>query len=237
MTGFVLIAANTVRSQAYVQAIEAAGLVPAKIILYGDHSAGNLRPMPLNPAESAPRGMFTPDFSEPVRDTVARNNWQMSELQTSQINDPSVAKCLQEMNAGLVVFSGHGGEIVSPALLNIGFDFLHVHPGRLPQYRGSTTIYYSLLNTGECFASAILLAPGIDEGPVIAEKKFPVPPKGSNIDNHYDPVIRADLLVDVLNLYMTEGALPETPHQNNGAARNYFVIHPLLKHIVIVDRL
>ena len=88
--------------------------------------------------------------------------------------------------------------MVPEEMLGLGIPFLHIHSGWLPEYRGSTTVYYSLLNDGDCGVTAILLKPEIDNGDIVARKKYPAPAYGVDIDHLYDNAIRADLLSEVL---------------------------------------
>ena len=62
----------------------------------------------------------------------------------------------------------------------------------MPEYRGSTTVYYGLLNDGNCGVTAILLKPEIDNGDIVARKST-APPSSVDIDHLYDNAIRADL--------------------------------------------
>ena len=107
--------------------------------------------------------------------------------------------------------------------------FLHIHCGWLPDYRGSTTIYYSILKEKMCGVSAILLNEGIDTGKIVAKEKYPIPPKDMNIDYVYDSIIRADLLVKVLK--SREKWVPVRQSENG---TTYYVIHPILKHLAYV---
>jgi len=109
------------------------------------------------------------------------------------------------------------------------------HAGALPNYRGSTTIYYSILQEQNCAASAILLANDIDTGPIVASKTYPAPPTNIDIDYIYDSAIRADLLVTVLNNYAEHGELPTPIHQEIEEGQDYYIIHPVLKHLAMLS--
>ena len=55
---------------------------------------------------------------------------------------------LKEAGPEIIIYSGYGGVILKEKVLSQGKKFLHVHGGFLPQYKGSTTNYYSILNEG-----------------------------------------------------------------------------------------
>ena len=83
--------------------------------------------------------------------------------------------------------------------------FLHVHGGFLPDYKGSTTNYYSLLAEGSVGATAIFLTVEIDSGPILNRCKFPVPPDTLEIDHIYDSAARAKVLIQTLKEYQEKG--------------------------------
>ena len=146
----------------------------------------------------------------------------------AELNDPAVANAVTALSPDLVIYAGAAGNIVGEHLLS-GAPFLHVHPGSVPRYRGSTTIYWSLLEGSPVTVSAIYLSEQIDQGQLVAAMEAPNPTPSSDIDGLYDSGIRALLLDKVL-----EGntALPTSINQA-GPGRDYYVIHPVLKNIVL----
>lgn len=141
----------------------------------------------------------------------------------------AVAKCPQS----ILIYSGPGGIILSKQILDTGKQFLHVHSGILPYYRGSTTPYYQLLKDGNCGATAFVIGEGIDTGMVIRKRTFPAPEDRTTIDMYYDPLIRSELLIETLKEYAKCGEMPLEP-QDTGVGETYFIIHPVLKHIAIL---
>ena len=116
----------------------------------------------------------------------------------------------------------------------MGIPFLHLHSGILPTFRGSTTIYYSLLKTAQCGVSAILLSSQIDAGNIIKYKNYSPPDGNCNLDYEYDTAIRADLLVDVMLKYYKNNFKIKSEKQKINSGETYYVIHPLLKHLAIL---
>ena len=135
----------------------------------------------------------------------------------------------------LIIYSGVGGEIVKTPVLSLKIPLLHAHAGLLPDYPGSTTGYYSLLERADCGVSLILLSSGIDTGDIVAQKVYPAPPPGLDIDNLYDASIRADLLMEGLTHWAQNGGFKNKVSQRSNARKPYFVIHPVLKHIAILS--
>lgn len=108
------------------------------------------------------------------------------------------------------------------------------HSGDLPAYRGSTTLYYSWLLEGKCSVSAIAMSGRIDGGGILLKRDFPLPPPDLDPD-YYDCMIRAETLGSVLDQIRAGEDL--RPSDNSVAAgRDFYVIHPLLKHIARLSR-
>lgn len=228
MSDFSILCAPTARSQAYLQAIQAAGLTPKQVIVYG-------YAYPRNQCQEQ-RGhhlpIFQPDFSIPLENIIADAGWPVSYIDDDNIGSRILIKILTQHQPTLTVFSGFGGQLVPSETLQAAGKLLHIHSGWLPDYRGSTTLYYSLLRERRCAASALLLSESIDNGPLLARQYYPPPDQQTDIDYAYDSAIRADLLVRVLKYYLISGQLPEIS-DDSAAGEMFYVIHPLLKHLAM----
>ena len=134
----------------------------------------------------------------------------------------------------MFIFSGYSGQIVKAPLINGGLNLLHIHAGWLPEYRGSTTIYYSWLLEGRCGVSALLINDGIHTGPLVDRQNYPAPSAGINVDVLYNYSLRADLLVNVLRSFFEHGELPRI--EADGEEQTIYVIHPLLKHLALLSK-
>ena len=110
--------------------------------------------------------------------------------------------------------------------------FLHIHAGKLPHYRGSTTIYYSILEANRVAATAIFLNEGIDTGDIICLKEYKLNFDPKLIDLVFDPLLRADVLVAAIKLLFNKQDF--TKKQNISCGEDYFIIHPVLKHLAIL---
>jgi methionyl-tRNA formyltransferase len=228
------LAADTMRSRAYAQALLARGigLGRAMLITSTDRKrwgqaegfdAGNLDFGPV----------FAPDLTIPLEESLARLAGSTSTLDAGTVNDPRVVAWLEDSGASVVIFSGFGGQIVKSGVLEAAPVLLHMHSGWLPDYRGSTTIYYSYLREGWCGVSAILLRESIDTGPIVARKRYPAPPPGAEVDYCYDSAIRADLLTTVIADWATHERFTDPTDQTPGAGRVYYIMHPVLKHVAL----
>jgi methionyl-tRNA formyltransferase len=232
LEGVMLLAAPTSRSQAYLQALVTHDLHPERVVLMGDglsQSCGRALDA------RAWNGIGLPDLGESLEATCARAAIPFTMCTTEDVNDERVTAAIGTAAPRLVIYSGYGGQIVGNRVLDCGPRFLHLHSGWLPEYRGSTTIYYALLNGEDPGVTAILLDRDIDTGPIVARRRYPRPPVGLDIDNVYDAAIRADLLVRVMSDYREAGGLRQQESQRPEEGSTYYVIHPVLKHLAILS--
>lgn len=153
-------------------------------------------------------------------------------LTTKDINDELMYQKISSLNQNYIIYSGYGGGILKSALFEMGKKFLHVHAGLLPQFRGSTTAYYSLLEQNQIGATAIFLEKEIDAGKVITSDVFMPPEDRTLIDYYYEPYVRSKVLIKALKLYAKLGEFPEVSQKEE--AETYYIIHPVLKHIAIM---
>jgi methionyl-tRNA formyltransferase len=67
--------------------------------------------------------------------------------------------------------------ILRPEFLQRAGKAVNIHNGPLPQYRGVNPINWALKN-GECRHGVTIheMTPGIDDGPVLAQRLFPIDP-------------------------------------------------------------
>lgn len=232
-----LLGVDSSRTRAYLDALSRNGLKLEHAFL--------LAPDPKRAGAAFPEVPFFDNLT-PSDESLSKQNVPHSILPTSSVNDPTTVEAVAQSGLDVLIYSGPGGVIVGRELLRRGGKLLHVHPGIVPQYRGSTTVYYSLLNEGTCGASAIFLDERIDCGPILATREFPAPTDRSSIDYGYDPYIRSQLLIDVLKKYVESGHFHTQNQDNNDSscdtadssqnAETYYVMHPVLRHITILSR-
>ena len=223
-----LLVVDSMRTRAYLSALASQGLRPASAILFGHRGVAD-------DGASTPRTrsvLF--DQTTSTLESIRRAEIPHLVLAERDVNDPAVIAAVQASPVPVFVYAGPPGGILRQAILSTGKRFLHVHAGRLPRFRGSTTVYYSLLEEGDCGASALFLDRRIDGGDVLETKRYPAPHDRSTIDHEYDPSIRADLLVRVLARHAATGRWDAQP-QAEDESRTYFIIHPVLKHLAILS--
>jgi methionyl-tRNA formyltransferase len=229
-----ILAADTCRSRIYLQHLRSKGLVPSFALVLSQASDRHLLTN-INKEILRKDNKYSYKLETPVCEIL--DNFGVP-YQTITCDDPNSTSCqsaIKNLNQKWIVYSGPGGKILSKETLNLGKKFLHAHPGLLPAYKGSTTIYYSLLAEGFCGVSAFIMDEKIDNGPIIIQRKFPPPVDRRNIDFFYDSVIRAELLTEVISNIESQN-LAITSQSKDVVNRTYHIIHPILKSIAIYGK-
>jgi methionyl-tRNA formyltransferase len=155
-----ILAGNTLRAKSYTQALANSNLNDVEIIglLYG----------PFVPPSSIPKlnletkdyftknKIFIPNYEESLEDTFKKNEWDYSMIENRDVNSEAVLNEISSLDCDLVVFAGYGGQLLKQNHFSSSRKYLHMHPGKLPIERGSTTIYYSILNKRKCTVTAFI---------------------------------------------------------------------------------
>jgi len=206
------------RSKRYIRELVKNDFIPHHVIVLDDQSS-----------EVLP-GQKRKDIGSSFIRLLQDNQISYQVVPTRDVNSPHLIEALKSRPERYYIYSGPGGAILKKDILNIGKKFLHIHPGKLPEFKGSTTIYYHVLSEGKCAASAIFFEKEIDSGPILGSKEYPLPEWGDDIDYDYDPAIRADLLVNVIERYVENGEFHGIA-QDPAAGNTYYIMHPVLRHI------
>ena len=166
---------------------------------------------------------------------VTEYNIECVFLEAGRINDAEVRKALMHSTIDTWLFSGGG--IIKQELFGTGKNFIHIHPGMLPEFRGSTTFYYSLLEQGYVGASAFFMKEEIDAGDVIVDEKFKINMQISRdnaffMDYILDPFIRAEVLKKALIL-LKKDVKVKTRSLSLLDKPAYYIAHPFVRHLAV----
>ena len=111
-------------------------------------------------------------------------------------------------------------------------QLLHCHPGSLPDFRGSTTFYYSLMEQQCVACSAILLNDKLDGGEKMGEVRFNAAEVSHlPIDDILDPLIRTACLIHSLQ---TNGSL-NSIKPDDLPDRVFYKMHPVLRALYAIN--
>lgn len=231
LNDFALLASNTARSKAYLQAMIQENRLPSMCIVYLDNILKLRKEAEQYKGKSGSEEYF--DNNKPLLSFLIESAIQYILIEDKDINSKQMEEVLKGIQQKYIIYSGYGGYILKQHLFGLGKKFIHIHAGILPQYRGSTTIYYSYLQEKFFGATAIFMNEKIDEGEIIVQDIFGLPGQLVDLDYIYEPYLRSQVLIKAINKYISEGGF-ETNRQNDDNAETYFIIHPVLKHIALL---
>jgi hypothetical protein len=139
----------------------------------------------------------------------------------------------------------NGGIVPGSLLETPGLRVFHIHPGIVPDLRGSDCFLWSAIVRGRLGVSCFYMSAGIDEGSVLGQREFSLPRLPSlaafmNAEDEslasrallfaVDPHLRANLFVDVLRSHpgVDLRALPAQP-QPRAKRPAYLWMHPRMR--------
>ena len=216
-----MVAADTTRTKYYIEELIDNKLLPSYILLL------------LNSDEDLLPGQKESKFGSEIITLLECSEIEFDIATNSDINSNEVISEIAIRSEQVFIFSGFGGVLLEDKILNTGKRFLHIHGGYLPDYKGSTTNYYSLIDENTIGASAIFLTKEIDCGPILLRKKFAPPKDRTEIDHISDSKARADVLIECLQNYVSSGSW-SFELENNRGGEVFYIIHPVLKHLAIL---
>jgi methionyl-tRNA formyltransferase len=218
-----MVAADTTRTKYYLRELVRNKFFPAYVLLLLNCDS-NLLP-----------GQDSGELEMELVELLENAGIEYEISPNSDINSNEVLTIISNRVESVFIFSGFGGVLLGDDILSSGKKFLHIHGGYLPDYKGSTTNYYSLINENMMGASSIFITKEIDCGPVLLRKKFLPPKERTEIDHVYDSEIRAKVLIKTLDRYVESGNF-DFDLENNQGGEVFYVIHPVLKHLSILQR-
>ena len=241
MIKFSMLLINNNRSKAYLQNLIKHEYIPQKVILLNDKNVTlaehteNDKLIGKETNQKFIRGLEDLDISfdekEHVLRTVEDNNIDYCLVDNLDVNSKEVIEEVAKIKEEYIVYSGPGGTILRSEILSLGKRFIHVHPGWLPKFRGSTTIYYSMLLESKVGCSVILFEEGIDEGPILHQQEYKINEKGIDFDYVLDPLVRAKTLLE----FFQKGEIKPVKQDKAEESSTFYIIHPLLKHMSIIN--
>jgi methionyl-tRNA formyltransferase len=235
---------NNNRSKAYLQNLIRNGHIPSAVVLL-DAGAVVLPEHTDNDQihsstkqkfiRKCPEAGISFDEKEHVQATLEKHRIPYELISSLDVNSEVVVDAVRNCAGHYMVYSGPGGTILRQDILSTGKHFLHVHPGWLPDYCGSTTLYYSMLAGDAVGCSVITMIDEIDKGPVFHRRKF-YPSPLTDLDYVLDPAIRAATLIDFFNTNRDRSPTPlSITDEDKMESDLFFIIHPVLKHLSILS--
>ena len=231
-----LLAGNTTRARAYAQVLANSNFKNLEVqgLLYGPFEKLSSVPTMNKETEDyfIKNNIFIPNYQEPLEETFDKSLGKVFRIENRDVNSEDVLNEIERLDCDLVVFAGYGGQLLKKSHFSTSRKYLHMHPGKLPFERGSTTIYYSILNKRKCTVTAFLMTEEIDDGINIVFKEYDIPLKNVDLDNWYDNLVRADCFVTAIDTLLKGN---EIGKMAEGDSDEYYVIHPVLKHCALLS--
>lgn len=162
------------------------------------------------------------------------------------LDDPRLIEAIASQEATTFLYTAGG--IMPKTVLDIpGKKFIHIHPGIVPYVKGSDGFFWSLLTRGRPGMSCFYMNSGIDTGEILMTREFECPEfdilstdRSYNalyqaILMFYDPILRTQLLIDVIQKYENNPTMSDLPRvfQDQDEGRTYFTMHTRLRNRVI----
>ena len=204
---FSIVISNTERSIYYLRELEDNNFFPKNIIYLDDLIANKI--------------------SKFIKKKITFFNSSTLKIFNQKIIDRRVANFLINTKPKNIIYSGYPGIIIKQKKLLNNKNLIHAHPGKLPEYKGSTTIYYSLLREKKIYCSTIILNEKIDSGKILMNREYPLLKNMKLIDKDYDNFIRSK------NIILFLKNMKKKYFKRNLSSLPYYVIHPILRSIVL----
>ncbi|WP_340153099.1 hypothetical protein [uncultured Marivirga sp.] len=232
-----LLCGNTNRAKSYVDVLSKLDFVELSCLYYyNKESFEKNNQIQIDEASSSylnHLNVITPNLSESLVEKLSALKLDYDSVEEYNVNAPFILNKIKDVKPDYVVYAGYGGQILSPAHFDLEIDYLHAHPGWLPEERGSTTLYYSLLKNKPLSVTTFFMSAEIDKGGYVNRINYPQPTHLVDIDNYIDNALRADSMKKALS-QLNKAKEIHHPAQDE-EDQEYYVIHPLLKHVALLS--
>jgi methionyl-tRNA formyltransferase len=201
---FILLLANTYRSSVYLDYLCKRKLKPNKVFF------------------------FSKKNNKKIIKKLNKEKISYDIFFTDSVNNSKLSKSIFSSKVKYFIYSGNPGEKVNASLTK-NKNIIHFHPGRLPMFKGSTVIYYSIILEKSVYCSCIQINNEIDKGKILLTKKFRLPRNLNHIEKSYDALIRAETMVSFLKMKFKKNKKKRIKDKY----KPYYIAHPIIRAIVI----
>jgi folate-dependent phosphoribosylglycinamide formyltransferase PurN len=165
------------------------------------------------------------EFLKILKKYPYKNDLQI--IMSNDVNNKIIETEILKIKSKYILFSGYNAELLKNKNI-LKKNLIHCHPGLLPKYRGSTVVYYSMIEIKKIYVSIFKISKNIDEGKVLFTKYFSFPKNKIDLEKNFDHIIRAKTLVSFLksNKIILNKQKDRFPNF-------YYIAHPLIRSIVL----
>ncbi len=158
---------------------------------------------------------------------IKKKKLNFKSFKGNSVDQRNIKKFLINLRDNILVYSGYSAKIIKNKSIFKKKVLLHSHTGKLPKYKGSTTMYYSLIKEKKIYCTTFIMNNQIDKGTILLIKKYPILKNYKNIDK-YDNKIRAkNILLTLNNFYKLKNNIKTYKDKYSP----YYIIHPILRYI------
>ncbi len=166
---------------------------------------------------------------------IKHKDINLSLIDSTDINSQEIREALSKAECKNFIFTGGG--ILKKEVLSLDIDFIHVHPGDINYYRGSTCFHYSYLNKQSVSCTTFIMRKELDRGEVldishIHQNIFIENDQSFFIDYIYDPFIRS-ISLKKLFPHLENLKKKKKIRINKFYGHDHYVIHPVLRSLFI----
>ena len=144
----------------------------------------------------------------------------------NDINSKKICDYITNSDIKYFIYSGYASILIKSKKLLNSKTIIHAHSGRLPEYKGSTAIFYSILEGKSIFCTVLRLTKEIDNGKIFFIKKFKIKSSNLNSFDSFDNKIRIKSLIHVIK---TNFKYKKIKKIKNEKYLDYHVAHPLIR--------
>lgn len=266
MENTVILATDSIVAKAYIQALGNSGYSPGRIICLQMQNSNQSKARRLasrlkrvlrgftESSESVPswlrnfeiycksQDLFVPDYNKTFAQVLKESGVKYQWLAVDGIEDEKLRDFMENSGKEKYVIYCCGGLLLRKNLLSGSKKYIHVHPGLVPEVKGSDGMLWSSMVHDLIGMSAFFMNEGIDTGDILERKEYPIPKldlSGKDLNHavladeftkYIDPVYRADLMVQ---LFENAGNPAEWnfEKQDPSAGKVYYFMHKHLKKI------
>jgi len=223
----------SLRALAYLEVLNEYDFLPDEVIILKNDEGNQINRDLANESRKYNYHQFY-NISNNINDFFVNKNCKVINLNTKDVNDPMVIRSVKRLKNKYIIFSGGG--ILKKIILSLNKFFIHIHPGIIPTYRGSTCFNYSLLENYSLGSTAYFMNKNIDSGEIILQRDFKInyfihPDQPLFIDYILDNYIRSQTLKATLALFRDNIDFKTRIEDCSGFA--YYIMHPLLRYLTI----
>ncbi len=225
-TGIILYPST--RALAYLDIFKKNKLFPKEIITMGDWPFINQDLIDEDNKYNYSQKYFS--LNSHIIDYIIENDIKHFHVSDVNINSKELVNLLDSKRCKEYIFTGGG--ILRSDVLSKNVKFIHVHPGNIINYRGSTCFYYSYLNQKLIECTTYYMSQNIDRGDVLNISRINTNLKINSdqklfIDYILDPTIRALSLQRFLRLNADKKIHQINTFENSDC----YLIHPALRYL------